>query len=567
MFRKLKRNKYIDLFCSIYLLLIISLCICSCTSENSIFDNDNSKLLNFSISVPEWKNNDSTSDLNTRAMPVSGSSFDKASSFNLIADVYDGTKNYSTIIKDEAVSYTNNMWQTTSTHYWPGTANNTVSFYAYYPASISSSITHTAGFAPTLPYTVPNDATNQIDIITATGKNISGNTNASTPLSFNHIFAAVKFAVGTNGLPSGTIKSITINGINNSGTYTFGSGWTLGSTTTSFTVTPSTTITGTAGANITSDAFTMFMIPQTFRNATFTLAYSNGTTFSTTISGTWNAGGLYTYNLSKTIIYNYDYTGASQTFTAPYAGTYKLECWGAGCTCLGAYTSGFLYLKKNTILYIYVGTGSEDYAYTTLTHSIVFNGGGGFTNGCNDFNNDTGGGATDIRLVNGSWDDFLSLKSRIMVAAGGSGSVGSSLPGYGGALVSINADGAYPPETFPSDYCIVNGVSQTNGYSFGIGQSGLRAGGGGGYYGGYAEKCAGSGGSSFISGYSGCDAISESSTSDHIIHTGLPNHYSGFIFTNSQMIAGNASMPKPAGGTEIGHTGNGYARITFVSAN
>ena len=33
------------------------------------------------------------------------------------------------------------------------------------------------------------------------------------------------------------------------------------------------------------------------------------------------------------------------------------------------------------------------------------------------------------------------------------------------------------------------------------------------------------------------------------------------------MTAGNASMPTPGGGTETGHSGNGYARITFVSAN
>jgi hypothetical protein len=34
-----------------------------------------------------------------------------------------------------------------------------------------------------------------------------------------------------------------------------------------------------------------------------------------------------------------------------------------------------------------------------------------------------------------------------------------------------------------------------------------------------------------------------------------------------QMIAGDTSMPAPSGGSETGHAGNGYARITFVSAN
>ena len=30
------------------------------------------------------------------------------------------------------------------------------------------------------------------------------------------------------------------------------------------------------------------------------------------------------------------------------------------------------------------------------------------------------------------------------------------------------------------------------------------------------------------------------------------------------MIAGNETMPSPNGGTEVGHSGNGYARITYL---
>jgi hypothetical protein len=30
------------------------------------------------------------------------------------------------------------------------------------------------------------------------------------------------------------------------------------------------------------------------------------------------------------------------------------------------------------------------------------------------------------------------------------------------------------------------------------------------------------------------------------------------------MMAGNESMPKPTGGTETGHSGHGYARITWM---
>jgi hypothetical protein len=495
------------------------------------------------------------------------------------------------------------MWQTTASHYWPGNANNTVNFYAYYPTGISSSITHTAGSAPTLSYTVPSDAANQIDIMTAIGNNVSGNTNASTPLAFKHIFAAVQFAVGTNGLPSGTIKSITISGIINSGTYTFGSGWILGSTTSAFIVSPSTVITGSAGANITSNAFTMMMIPQNFSNATVTLAYNNGTTFSTTISGTWNAGELYTYSLSKTIIYNYDYTGASQTFTAPYTGTYKIECWGVqGGTIpnqnfaypnggLGGYTSGNIYLLSGKNLYIYVGQEGS------LPNEMnrTYNGGG--TGAVNDGACSSGGGETDIRVISGAYSDFNSIKSRIMIAGGGGGCERNYLAGAAGGLVAYNSN-----NTSTNNFI----VNQTNGYRLCFGENadlGITAsGGGGGYMGGVTGDAIGmgtlylgsTGGTSFISGHNGCNAINYDNT---ITGTRIVNSLSetydicsftsqsilsingiSYVFNNTKMIDGQgyywtnsrgslSGMPTPSGGTETGHTGNGYARITFVSAN
>jgi len=128
-----------------------------------------------------------------------------------------------------------------------------------------------------------------------------------------------------------------------------------------------------------------------------------------------------------------------------------------------------------------------------------------------------------------------------------------------------------------SERFIAKGATQTSGYRFGIGATGDRTGGGGGYYGGnttsiwenssrYSEYCASSGGSSFISGHTGCNAITSSSTSSNIVHTGQPNHYSGYVFTNTVMKAGNEVMPSPTGGTETGHSGNGYCKITWHPA-
>ena len=39
---------------------------------------------------------------------------------------------------------------------------------------------------------------------------------------------------------------------------------------------------------------------------------------------------------------------------------------------------------------------------------------------------------------------------------------------------------------------------------------------------------------------------------------------SSYYLTNAQTIAGGSSFSSPSGGTEVGHSGNGYARITKV---
>ena len=93
--------------------------------------------------------------------------------------------------------------------------------------------------------------------------------------------------------------------------------------------------------------------------------------------------------------------------------------------------------------------------------------------------------------------------------------------------------------------------TQTSGYKFGIGQDGYGvgssdgvAGSGGGYYGGttsdYADECeAGAGGSSFVSGYDGCNAIFEETTENNIIHSGQKIHYSKKEFQNIKFLNGN----------------------------
>jgi len=243
-------------------------------------------------------------------------------------------------------------------------------------------------------------------------------------------------------------------------------------------------------------------------------------------------------------------------------GIYKFEAWGAQGGSYGkaggkgGYTSGIINISIDTPIYIYVGRCGD--GLTTKT----FNGGG---SSANQYNARSGGGATDFRLIDGDWDNDESLKSRIMVAAGGGGSdyfEGGSNGGAGGGLIGI--DGGYRM-TYSFPYTVSKGGTQTSGGigangesaggsgTFGVGGSSTNnhgGGGGGGYYGGgsgsYNNSVVGSGagGSSFISGYLGCDAIDDSG-----IHTGDCMHYSGNVFIYTEMIGGNRN-------------GNGLAKIT-----
>ena len=289
----------------------------------------------------------------------------------------------------------------------------------------------------------------------------------------------------------------------------------------------------------------------------------------------------------------FDYTGDVQQFVAPETAKYKIEAWGAqgGSTDLnsggkGAYTSGIIDLNKDDVIYVYVGaTPGDD------SRSVAAYNGGGLSSGEPEYSSG-GGGATDIRLVSGTWNDQSSLASRIMVAGAGGGAYTYELSNFkfdGGAAGGLEgATGEY------SNTCASTGGTQTSGGtcssnnstagSFGQGGNsvgGRASGGGSGYYGGAARYDApgsgsgAGGGSSYISGYRGSIAIT--SGSDLTPKTGCTSgtndiecsyHYSGKIFTNSKMIDGASTMPTHDGtSTMVGNSGDGYAKITKVEAS
>jgi hypothetical protein len=303
-----------------------------------------------------------------------------------------------------------------------------------------------------------------------------------------------------------------------------------------------------SGESITTGTFTLMMIPQTFSNATITLEYDNGTTFSTTISGTLMAGNIYTYQLSKSIVYNFDYTGDAQAFTAPYSGTYKLEVWGAqGVNAFGeqtaivgkgGYSYGNIKLKAGQKLYVCVGGGGYN---------------GGYNGGVNLAGNNPGGGATHISTTQrGELKNYELYQGEVVIVAGGGGSIeragkggdGGGLTGdngnsqensicsaTGGSQTSGGTSMAYPD--FINSSTLVNGSFGEGGYGYtptAANSQDYGAGGGGGWYGGGGTSYLGAGG-------------------------GGSGHLS------STLISGTTGMQNGV------RSGNGYARITFVSAN
>ena len=287
----------------------------------------------------------------------------------------------------------------------------------------------------------------------------------------------------------------------------------------------------------------------------------------------------------------YTYTGRVESFTAPVNGKYKMECWGAqggGNTSYpggkGSYTRGTLGITTGNVFYVVVGQNGSAETY-------IFN--NGFKrywlpNGKDSGYIWSGGGSTDIRLndANNNWTDFVSRKSRIMVAASGGGSItyynpqagvpGGSLVGFPGTSKGENDGVAATAGTQTKGGTTGTGshtIGQNEiGFGYIVNDDGATMGGAGnGYYAGGKGNhggCTvgvGATGSCYISGYTGCNAITESCAENAIAHTGSPNHYSGYVFTNATMIAGNAIMPSPSGGNETGHGGDGTCIITQTS--
>lgn len=283
----------------------------------------------------------------------------------------------------------------------------------------------------------------------------------------------------------------------------------------------------------------------------------------------------------------------SQIYTVPsgQSGWYKIELWGAsgGSTTSetgevraggkGAYTSGLIYLVENDEVYFYIG------GTTTNSNGGANGGGAGAGKGMG------GGGSTDVRIKSGEWNDDQSLRTRLMVAAGGGGAEGfkeGATGGDAGAVIgrpgqsniasSDYTNAGYGSQKGPilvnwinlwerADKCNSGYISKDSDSvskiktacgKLGLGGAATNnegGGGGSGYFGGGAGSSdnstvagSGAGGSSFIAGYSGVKYSHRWTGSDEAVYFTENSK----IFIDGQMVEGV-------------NEGDGKARIELVS--
>ena len=304
--------------------------------------------------------------------------------------------------------------------------------------------------------------------------------------------------------------------------------------------------------------------------------------------------GILTHSYSVTYVKGQKYSASLSP------GTYLIECWGASGSHdkikeggNGAYVRGYIRFLRQTTVYLFAGESGQTYG------DVTYNGGGsGLFRETNSYWEQlkgiakcgSGGGASDVRLIDGEWNNTESLKSRIIVAAGGGGYVNYN-NNEGDVEVTGSSGGALHAKQGSYSQCVTcsdesagyirlaEGGSQTKGSSTvltrgGLGYGGnsndaIGGGGGGGYFGGdagysaYHRYGSGAGGSSFISGHSGCYAFPEKSSEETSSLTNI--HYSGLYFTDTQMKSGDETFLSPDGRNETGHTGNGYISIKAIS--
>ena len=243
--------------------------------------------------------------------------------------------------------------------------------------------------------------------------------------------------------------------------------------------------------------------------------------------------------------WTFSYTGAIQTFTAPYAGIYELKVWGAQggqfietAGGLGGYATCRTTLTQGETIYIYVGGKGGD-RLDAAGAAGGWNGGGKGGSGVSGYSGSAGGGgATHISKVynqvigSGSGQCASLVGTNFIIVAGGGGGAGHpyTSAGNGGGTeggLGTRHDGSATDHAVRVNYTEQYYYSTSRSYGADGGNGFAESwacegagGGGGGYYGGtsnypnstFTGACQDAGGCGGNSAYNGSLASNFSTT-------------------------------------------------------
>ncbi len=276
----------------------------------------------------------------------------------------------------------------------------------------------------------------------------------------------------------------------------------------------------------------------------------------------------------------FDYTGSEQTYTVKLDGKYKLEVWGAQGGSYnseyyggyGGYSVGTIELKKNQMIYVYVGGQGTILNDNSDYIPGGFNGGGRGANKDANVISTSGGGATHVATRSGLLSSLEGYKDNILIVSAGGGGTSyqsgtySGVGGSGGGYVGSDGTNTmtdYKPGAGGTQSSggnsgggVANNQERGTSGSFGQGGNGnyYSGGGGAGLYGGGASNQSGAGGGS---SYIGNSLLSDKSM---------------YYYCSSSCNTSTATSTKTVSTTCVDETakkncaklGNGYVKITYV---
>ena len=252
----------------------------------------------------EW----SGDGIDTKSAPVTQvhSTF-KVSGYAFLGSWND--QNKANLFFGETMTKSGSTWTGEAQMVWPG-ADYNVRFGAVSPAEASGlswTSSATTGGMPAISYTVNNAVASQLDLLECVSSDYVGDgstAGSGVTMTFSHALTAVKFRTNDFGT-AGTVKSVSIEGVHNSGSHVVGSSvWTSQSGDADYAFAGlNQAFTASGETAVTSGANTLLLMPQTCPAGAKIIVEmtinGNDWTLESSIEGhVWAPGKEITYTIS-----------------------------------------------------------------------------------------------------------------------------------------------------------------------------------------------------------------------------------------------------------------------------